>query len=188
MAWTTMHFAVGMAGAGLACGTACLITRRGWRFLPAAMTAGGIWGTLPDWPRFFREDFPSLPLSATLGQKSFERWLHSFGDVFFLHKQLDLQPREFALHGLVLILVLYNLAIALLMLLEWRQRNTPANRAYRAHGDKAIRRGRSHRSRRSNHSDGNSQHAPHTSQLNQDQPRIPLRLAQDTNPGHGRRG
>jgi len=138
MAWTTMHFAVGMAGAGLACGTACLITRRGWRFLPAAMTVGGLWGTLPDWPRIFREDFPSLPFSATLGQKSIERWLHGYGDVFFMHKQLDLQPREFALHGLILILVMYNLAIALLMFLEWRQRHTPANRAARAHGNRVI--------------------------------------------------
>jgi len=138
MAWTTMHFAVGMAGAGLACGTACLITRRGWRLLPAAMTVGGLWGTLPDWPRIFREDFPSLPLAATLGQKSLERWLHGYGDLFFFHRQLDQQPREFALHGLILIILFYNLAIALLMFLEWRQRNSPANRAYKAHSERVL--------------------------------------------------
>jgi len=37
MAWTTMHFAVGMGCTGAAVGAACLTMRRGWRWLPAAV-------------------------------------------------------------------------------------------------------------------------------------------------------
>lgn len=117
MAWTTMHFAVGMAGAGLACAAVCSIFGRGWRWLAPLMTAGGIWANIPDFPRFFREDFPGLPLAAALGSKPLEIWLHDWGDVFFFHRALDAQPHEYALHGLLLILLLYNLTILLLMLL-----------------------------------------------------------------------
>jgi len=46
MAWTTMHFAVGMGCAGALAGAACVVTRRGWRFIPAAMTAGQTRGRL----------------------------------------------------------------------------------------------------------------------------------------------
>ena len=110
-----MHFAVGMGGAGLLAGVACVVMRRGWRWLPPAMTLGGVWAIVPDLPRLWREDFPSLPFAATFGRKDLEVWLHSIGDVFFFHARLDAQPKEFALHGLVLILALYNLSILLLL-------------------------------------------------------------------------
>ena len=133
MSWTSMHFAVGMGCGGALAGTACLIFRRGWRFLPLAMTAGGILALLPDMPRFFREDFPNLPLAGVLGLKSFERFLHRYGDLFCFHAQLDAQPKEYALAGLGVILMLYNVAVGLLMFLEYRQRNSVGNRAWRAH-------------------------------------------------------
>ncbi|MAX25443.1 MAG: hypothetical protein CMJ19_13160 [Phycisphaeraceae bacterium] len=133
MAWTTMHFAVGMAGATVATGVGCMIMRRGWRWLPLSMTAGGIWAVIPDMPRLFREDFPWLPFAQTLGSKSLELKLHRMGDIFFFHKQLDMQPHEYALHGLILMLVMYNIAIGVLMLLEYCQRNSPIHRSFRAH-------------------------------------------------------
>lgn len=133
MAWTSMHFAVGMCGGTVLGGVAFLIAQRGWRLLPAAMTLGGIWACVPDSPRLFREDFPSLGLAATLGSKDFERWLHSFGDLFFFHSRLDAQPREFALHGLAIIIALYNLAFVVVMLSEWRARRHVARRLWEAH-------------------------------------------------------
>lgn len=120
-----MHFAVGMAGAGLASATVCSMFGRGWRWVPLLMTAGGIWANVPDLPRFFREDFPSLPFAATLGSKALEIWLHDWGDVFFFHHALDCQPHEYALHGLLLILLLYNASILLLMLLPYANRHSP---------------------------------------------------------------
>lgn len=143
MAWTTMHFGVGMGCAGVLFGTGCLIFRRGWRWIPAAMTAGGIWGVVPDLPRIFREDFPSLPGSAVLGSKTLERGLHNWGDLFFFHKHLDSQPQEFALLGLGIILALYNVSILLLMILEHQQRNSSVHRAWKAHG-RRTRPGRRH--------------------------------------------
>jgi hypothetical protein len=128
-----MHFAMGMGCAGALAGAACVVTRRGWRFIPAAMTAGGVWALVPDLPRVFREDFPSLPLALILGDKGIERALHSVGDVFFFHRMLDAQPKEYALAGLTIILLLYNLAIGLLMVLESNQRNSVGNRSWRAH-------------------------------------------------------
>ncbi|HAI12728.1 MAG TPA: hypothetical protein DCM28_13555 [Phycisphaerales bacterium] len=133
MAWTTMHFAVGMAGATVATGVGCMIMRRGWRWLPLSMTAGGLWAVIPDAPRLFREDFPWLPFAQTLGSKSLELKLHRMGDFFFFHKQLDIQPNEYALHGLLLMLLMYNIAIVVLMLLEYCQRNSPIHRSFRAH-------------------------------------------------------
>lgn len=138
MAWTTMHYGVGMGCAGVIFGTGCLIFRRGWRWIPAAMTAGGIWGMVPDLPRIFREDFPNLPGSAVFGSKTLERGLHNWGDLFFFHKHLDSQPQEFALLGLGLILALYNVSILLLMILEHQQRNSTIHRAWKAH-DKRTR-------------------------------------------------
>lgn len=146
MAWTTMHFAAGMAGSGAVAVVACSVMRRGWRWLPAAMTLGGLWALVPDMPRIFREDAPWLPLSQTLGSKSLEAWLHQRGDWFFLHLRLDAQPHEYALHGLVGILVLYNAAIWLLMHLEKRQRLSLANRISRAHGE-SLQRARQQRQR-----------------------------------------
>lgn len=119
MAWTSMHFAVGMAGGAAISCTVSLIVRRGWRFAPIAMTLGGLWAITPDTPRLFREDFPGLPFAATLGSKDLERWLHSIGDLFFFHKQLDAQPHEFALHGVIGMILLYNLAIVGLL---WQTR------------------------------------------------------------------
>jgi len=122
MAWTTMHFAMGMGCAGAVAGVACFAMRRGWRWLPLAMTAGGVWAILPDVPRVFREDFPSLPFAATLGDKALEHNLHRIGDVFFFHRTLDAQPYEHALAGMAFMLVFYNLAILLLMYMEHRTR------------------------------------------------------------------
>lgn len=148
MAWTTMHYAVGMGCAGALAGTASLICRRGWRFLPLAMTAGGIWALLPDIPRFFREDFPNLPFAQTLGLKSFERFCHRWGDLFFFHARLDSQPKEYALAGLGVIVLLYNMAICLLLFLEYRQRNSIGNRAFKAHQHHMHSSGRRTRGRR----------------------------------------
>ncbi|WP_432799858.1 hypothetical protein [Poriferisphaera sp. WC338] len=133
MAWTSMHFAMGMIGGGVIGGAACLILRRGWRWLPAAMTAGGIWGLIPDLPRIWREDFTGLPFASYLGSKNFERWLHEIGDVFFFHSRLDAQPKEFALHGLATIIFLYCCCMVMLMYLESKSRNSIANRAWHSH-------------------------------------------------------
>ena len=116
-----MHFAMGMGGAGAAALGVCTITRRGWRLVPAAMTFGGIWAVAPDLPRLFREDFPSLPFATLLGDRNVEKTLHAFGDLFFFHARLDAAPHEYALHGLVLILLFYNAAIAGLLWLERRR-------------------------------------------------------------------
>ncbi len=134
MAWTSMHFAVGMGCAGAAFAAGSYFLRRGHRWLPAAMTVGGIWACVPDFPRFFREDFPQVPLAGTFGSKTLERSLHAVGDLFGFHRALDAQPHEFALHGLFCIVLLYNLAIGYLLTLESRQRNSLANRTWRAHG------------------------------------------------------
>lgn len=128
-----MHFAVGMGCAGVMAGAACLWLRRGWRWVPAAMTAGGLWALVPDLPRLWREDFAWLPLAATLGDKGLERELHAMGTIFFFHQQLDAQPNEYALHGLIGVVLLYNLALGLLMLLQRRQSHGIANRVWHAH-------------------------------------------------------
>lgn len=111
MAWTTMHFAAGMVGSGVIGAGLCIIIRRGWRWVPLGMTLGGFWALVPDLPRLFREDFPSLPFASTLGSTSLEHWLHRHGDVFFAHARLDAQPKEFALHGLIIIIALYTMSI-----------------------------------------------------------------------------
>lgn len=123
MAWTSMHFATGMLGTAAitTAATLCLpvlrrcIFRKDRNHLPllltSTMTLGGIFACGPDLPRLFREDFPSLPFAATLGNKDFERYLHSMGDLFFFHASLDAQPKEYALHGVILIITLYNLSL-----------------------------------------------------------------------------
>lgn len=114
MAFTTMHFALGMAGAGaLACAGALLL-RRGWRWVPLVMTAGGIWACVPDFPRLFKEDFPNAPFAQTLSAKPLQQWLTTHGDWFFFHRALDAQPKEYALHGLLIILMLYTVSVFLL--------------------------------------------------------------------------
>ncbi len=132
MAWTSMHFAVGMGFAGAGTAALCMIRQRGWRWIPITMTVGGIWATLPDIPRLFREDFPSLGLGPILGSKQLEANLHAWGDVFFLHRQLDLQPREFALAGVILMILLYNAGLGLLMWLEHRQKRKAHNSSHLA--------------------------------------------------------
>lgn len=111
MAFTTMHFAVGMVGGGALALTGCAILRGGWRYSPLAMTLGGLWAIVPDLPRLFKEDFPNLPFASTLGGRPLQQWLDQHGNWCFFHKALDGQPHEYALHGLVIILLLYNLAI-----------------------------------------------------------------------------
>jgi len=120
-----MHFAVGMACSGALATGACLVLRKGWKWIPAAMTFGGFWAIVPDLPRLWREDFPSLPFASTLGQKSLEKWLHNWGDVFFFHHWFDShrEGHQYALHGLIGMIFLYNVGIAWLMLLNWKQRS-----------------------------------------------------------------
>jgi hypothetical protein len=150
MAWTTMHFGVGMACAGAAAAGFSLVTGRGWRWLPAAMTLGGVWALGPDIPGMVREQLPSFPLSSILGSRQLELWLHRIGDLFFFHRALDAQPHERALHGLILILALYNAAIVLLMWREHRALNHPAIRAWHAQAPHLPKRSASpRRSRRS---------------------------------------
>lgn len=121
MAFTTMHFAVGMAGAGAAASVAALLLRRGWRWVPMAMTAGGIWACVPDMPRLFKEDFPNAPFAEMLSAKPLQDWLQAQGDWFFMHRSLDLQPKEFALHGLAAILFFYALSCLLLAIRKPKQ-------------------------------------------------------------------
>ena len=111
MAFTTMHFAMGMVGAGAITTVGALVLRRGFRWVPLWMTAGGTWACVPDMPRIFREDFPSFPFASTLSAKPLQDWLQANGDWFFFHRSLDAQPKEFALHGLALILVLYSVSV-----------------------------------------------------------------------------
>ncbi|MCX5660234.1 MAG: hypothetical protein NTW19_11000 [Planctomycetota bacterium] len=122
MTWTSMHFAVGMACAGGITAVGCAIPRRGWRWIPAAMTLGGLWANVPDMPRLFRQDFPGLHLASTLGSLDLEHFLHRWGDLFFFHATLDDCINDYALHGLIGMIFLYNLAIGLMLFLEHRQR------------------------------------------------------------------
>jgi hypothetical protein len=112
MAWASMHFAVGMSLAGGGAAVCCLIRGRGWRWAPVASTLGGVWAMGPDLPRLFREDFPHLPLAGLLGHPAVDETLLRVGDLFFFHRALDAQPREFALHGLAIIIGLYNVYLA----------------------------------------------------------------------------
>jgi len=124
MAWTTMHFAAGMCGAGLAAVSVCAAMKRGWRFVPAAVTLGGVWALVPDLPRIWREDFPWFPFAALLGDHGLERRLHAVGDLFFFHRALDNQPHEYALHGFVIILLIYNAMLAVTLHRMRRQRRS----------------------------------------------------------------
>ncbi|QDU33484.1 hypothetical protein KS4_15340 [Poriferisphaera corsica] len=123
MAWTSMHFATGMAGSALLTSTACLLFKRSPKYLPLIITAGGLFAITPDLPRIWREDFPSLPLASILGEKSLEQSLHNIGDLFFLHATLDRQPHEYALHGLALIVILYLAASIVSLLAHRHERN-----------------------------------------------------------------
>lgn len=120
MAFTTMHFAVGMAGTGAIATVGALLLRRGWRWVPLAMTAGGLWACGPDLPRLFKEDFPNAPFAHTLSARPLQAWLNTHGDWFFLHRMLDDQPKEYALHGLLGILLLYTVSCLALALANRR--------------------------------------------------------------------
>lgn len=134
MAWTSAHFAVGMVAGGAATLAASLVYRRAWRLSIPMMTLGGLWAIVPDLPRLWREDFPSLPLSSILGRRELEVWLHGYGDVFCLHRMLDAQPREFALHGLAGIVLMYNLAWLPWIIASARRRWRPRVHHDLAHG------------------------------------------------------
>ena len=112
-----------MGCAAVATGSVCLAVQsrlRSLRWAPLAMTVGGLWAVVPDMPRVFQEDFPNSPLASILGSDQLEDFLNAWGNVFFFHRMLDLQPETFALLGLILILLFYNVSITLLMWLERR--------------------------------------------------------------------
>ena len=138
MAFTTMHFAVGMTGAGALATVGALVLRRSLRWVPLAMTAGGIWACVPDMPRIFKEDFPSLPLAETLSAKPLQQWLNANGDWFFFHRTLDQQPKEYALHGLLVILVLYTISVFLLSITHRRPTSPTQNQSGEQTGDDTI--------------------------------------------------
>ena len=121
MAFATMHFATGMACGGLIGITGVSIFRRGLRFVPLAMTAGGLWAMAPDMTRLFTEDFPNAPFASILGSQGLKAWLESHANWFAFHGLLDDQPKELALHGMFGIVVMYNLAILMLMLTRRRR-------------------------------------------------------------------
>ncbi len=133
MSWTSMHFAVGMAGAGMLAGGVSLVVPRVARLIPVAMTAGGLWALVPDLPRIWREDLPWLPLAKMFGSQSLEAMLHHWGDLFFLHRWMDANLGDLALHGIVGMILLYNLSIVWLLHLERKARLSPGNRAWHAH-------------------------------------------------------
>ena len=122
MAWTSMHFAVGMAGGAAISAVACTITRRGWRWIPGVMIVGGFWGIVPDTPRLFREDFPGIPFMRWYASQATETWLHEIGNLFFFHRALDHQPHNYSLHGLFGMIALFTLSWAWMLWLNWWQR------------------------------------------------------------------
>src|SRR5690606_4625906 len=114
-----MHFAVGMACAGIMAVTAFAFTRRGWRWLPVLMTLGGVWAVIPDVPATL---WYSLGFSSGPASSAFQASLSQAGNLFFFHNVLDSIAYDHQLLGGVLIVLLYNLAISLLMVLEKRAR------------------------------------------------------------------
>lgn len=126
MAFTSMHFAVGMACSGGVASVAALLMGRGWRWVPMVMTAGGVWACGPDMTRLFKEDFPNAPYAEALSSKSVQHWLDARADWFFFHGMLDAQPKEFALHGLLGIIALYSLCCFIFALMSRRRK--PASR------------------------------------------------------------
>jgi len=135
MAFTTMHFALGMVGTGAVAGVGALVLRRGLRWVPLWMTAGGFWACVPDMPRVFKEDFPNAPFAQSLSDKPLQQWLQANGDWFFFHRMLDAQPKEYALHGLALILTLYTVS-AFFLAITHRRPDQVKQDAKKAHQDK----------------------------------------------------
>lgn len=136
MAFTTMHFALGMVGTGAVVTIGALVLRRDMRWAPLWMTAGGIWACVPDMPRIFKEDFPNTPFAQTLSAKPLQQWLQANGDWFFFHRMLDEQPREYALHGLAVILMLYTVSVFFLALTHGRSRQGPKEQKIDTKGEK----------------------------------------------------
>ena len=102
------------------------------------MTLGGFWAIIPDMPRLLREDFV-ISSCISGNARDLERWLHDHGNWFFFHKAMDGHTSNYALPGLILMIVLYNAAIGLMFLLERRQRDSVGNRYWRAHADRLRR-------------------------------------------------
>ncbi len=90
----------------------CMLLRRGYRWIPAAMTGGGLWALIPDLPGVFREDIPEAPLAWLIGHPAIDGLLNDWGNLFFFHRTLDAQGDAHALLGLTIIILLYNAAIA----------------------------------------------------------------------------
>jgi hypothetical protein len=84
---------------GMLAAVVCLIIRRGWRLVPYVAAITGVWATLPDLPRLFREDLPFIPLAGLIGHKEVEKAMHEFGNIFIFHSWLDQWPDRFVLHG-----------------------------------------------------------------------------------------
>ncbi len=120
MAFTSMHMAVGMACTGAAGVAACMVIRRGWRWIPLVMTLGAIWAVMPDLPRMVREQLAWLPLSQLLGSRGLEEALASWGNVFFFHRWLNSSTADLTLAGFALMFLMYNLSIVGLMMFERR--------------------------------------------------------------------
>jgi len=162
MAFSTMHFAVGMGCTALAAIPLCMSLKRGWRWIPLAMSLGGTFACIPDMPRVFREDLPRIPfITKSLASHSLENTLMQYGDVFFFHSQLDNQPHEYALHGLLLILLFYNGSIIFLLRLEKQtQKKYWQTQAYAKH---AHRQHQKHTQNTGSNSDLEALHPPHPS-------------------------
>jgi hypothetical protein len=120
-----MHFAVGMVGGAAVTAAAALVCRRGLRFTPLGMTAGGLWAIVPDTPRLVRIDFPSLralPGAHAFAAPTTEAWLHAIGDLFFFHRTLDRHAGDLALAGLFGTIAGYTLGLAALLgVIAWQR-------------------------------------------------------------------
>lgn len=115
MAWIGAHFAMGVACGGAAAAAVCCVRRRGWKSIPLAMLAGGVWAVVPDLPHTIRQDFPGTALASWLGSREATRVLHANGNWFFFHSYLDSlnvgadwREIRYGLRGMALILMAYN--------------------------------------------------------------------------------
>ncbi len=115
MAWIGAHFAIGVAGGGAIAAGICAVRKRGWKSVPIAMLAGGVWAVIPDLPRIVRDDLSIGLLTATIGSPGVIDWFHQHGNWFFLHRWVDVQAAQpwpearWGLRGLAVILICYNL-------------------------------------------------------------------------------
>ena len=103
-----------MVAGGAAAAGVCAVRRRGWKSVPVAMLAGGMWAIIPDLPRVIREDLPNTYLASTLGSRALGHWLNSHGNWFVFHGWFDrhyAQPwpdARWGLRGIAMIVVFYN--------------------------------------------------------------------------------